>query len=79
MFLWGLLTEITSVSAEDRIYMSDERSKERTETADNNDNQQAIELNIYNLVKLTLTKKDFENIIREKKNHSMFVTFVNTA
>ena len=57
--------------------MTDERSKERTETANNNDIQQVIKLKMYKLVKLASTKEGLENMGKEKNNHSMFATFVN--
>ena len=57
--------------------MTDERSKEKTEIVDNDDNQQAIKLEMYNLVKRASTKEGPENIRKEKNNHSIFATFVN--
>ena len=72
-----MLKGITSVSIEGRIYIIDERSKERIEMVDNADNQQAIKLKMYDLVQLALTNRGLKNLRKKNNNKSIFATFAN--
>ena len=57
--------------------MTNIHSKERTQIEDDNDNQLKIKLKMYELVKLATTMEDLVNLRTEKKNISMFTSFVN--